>query len=205
VSVLVSVVEARGLPVVDCLAVVSISGQSHRYTTRASGRTATPRWRETFTFHVADAASSTLSVQLIQHPDESAVGAVTLPLGDVRGDSFDVWLPLGGSGDLHLVVERRATARGADSDEEEEEAAAADAGDTPAPQSAREGTLERFLRACGLDPAQVRAKARDDAAWRVQANWNAFDLGRSGLKGSCFGSTGSASSGWRGRRKTPRR
>jgi hypothetical protein len=123
---------------------------------------------------VSDGASPTVSVQLIQCRDESAVGAATFPLGDLRGDSFDGWLPLGDSGDVHLIIERQAMARDADSEEEEE--APADAREAPASQNAREQTLERFLRSCGLDPAQVRAKAREDAAERVEANWKVFDL-----------------------------
>jgi hypothetical protein len=118
---------------------------------------------------------------LIRCRDESAVGALRFPLGDVRDDSFDGWLPLGGSGDVHLVIERRAMVRGADSDEEEEEAPA-DTIDAPASQNAREETLERFLRACGLNPAQVRAKAKEDAPRRVEAKWKVFDRTGVGVK-----------------------
>jgi hypothetical protein len=105
-----------------------------------------------------------------------------LPLTDVQDGSFDRWLPLGGSGGVHLVVGCRLTARGAENDKEEEGAALVGPGDAPASHSAREEALERFLRTRGLNPAKIRATSRDDAAWRVVANWKVFDLSGLGPK-----------------------
>jgi hypothetical protein len=157
----VKVSEARGLGrVVDCLMKVSVIGHPVVYRT-PSTRSASPKWEDTYSFIVENPEIENISVELFDWRDpKKPLGRGQLPARD-----GDVWVPL--SEEIEARVEVRVrwdVPKREVQDVYGEETTVEEADEAVSSETTdREQYSSAFVRLCGLDPAQLRREAREQA------------------------------------------